>query len=130
MFVLYPGGLVRPQAYEWLGHALAARGVETVIPEMPLDLAVLGTDRATALIDRYAAGRPVVLGGHSLGGAMAASYAAKNPAKLSGLILMAAYPAEGDSPFSYTHLDVYKGQVQRRGQPLDLGHGFVFFPLG
>lgn len=97
LFVLYPGGLVRPQAYEWLGHALAARGVETVIPEMPLDLAVLGTDRATALIDRYAAGRPVVLGGHSLGGAMAASYAAKNPAKLSGLILMAAYPAEGDS---------------------------------
>jgi len=97
VLVFYPGGLVRPQAYEWLGHALASQGVETVIPEMPVDLAVLGIDRADALIDHYAQGRPVVLAGHSLGGAMAASYAAKHPERLRGLLLMGAYPANDTS---------------------------------
>lgn len=93
LLVLYPGGLVRPQAYEWLGRALAADGVQTVIPVFPLDLAVLGVNRAGELIDRFGPGKRVVLAGHSLGGAMAASYAARHPADLSGLILMAAYPA-------------------------------------
>lgn len=93
--VFYPGGLVRPQAYEWLGRALAARGVETWIPEMPLDLAVLGTNRADAVLDRIPDGTPVVLAGHSLGGAMAADYASRHPDRLAGLLLMAAYPAGG-----------------------------------
>jgi len=95
LFVLYPGGLVRPQAYEWLGRALAEHGVQTVILEFALDLAVTGKDRADALIAQYAAGRPVVIGGHSLGGAMAADYAARHADQLSGLILLAAYPPDG-----------------------------------
>lgn len=95
LLVLYPGGLVRPQAYEWLGRALAENGVHTVIPEFFADLAVTGKDRADALIAHYAAGRPVVLAGHSLGGAMAADYAARHADQLSGLILLAAYPASG-----------------------------------
>ena len=93
LFVLYPGGQVRPQAYEWLGRALAAHGVQTVIPAFVADLAVTDINRADALVERYAAGRPVVIGGHSLGGAMAADYAARHPDALGGLILMAAYPA-------------------------------------
>jgi pimeloyl-ACP methyl ester carboxylesterase len=95
LFVLYPGGLVRPQAYEWLGRALAEHGVQTVIPEFFADLAVTGKDGADALITQYAAGRKVVIGGHSRGAAMAADYASRNADKLSGLILMGAYPAGG-----------------------------------
>ncbi|MFW6598489.1 alpha/beta hydrolase [Propionibacteriaceae bacterium Y2011] len=94
LLVLYPGAPVRPQAYEWLGRALAAEGVQTVIPEMPLDLAVLDSGRAEELITAYAAGRPVVLAGHSLGGAMAAQWASVNSDALAGLVLMAAYPAD------------------------------------
>ncbi|MVN86313.1 alpha/beta fold hydrolase [Deinococcus sp. HMF7620] len=93
LLVLYPGGLVRPQAYEWLGRALSAQGVETVIPAFPADLAVLGPSRAAALIERFGAGKRVVLAGHSLGGAMAAQYAARQPGRVDGLLLMAAYPA-------------------------------------
>ena len=92
-FVFYPGGLVRPQAYEWLGRALAAEGIETWIPVMPYDLAVLGTNRADALIARVGGGVPVVIGGHSLGGAMAADYASRHATELAGLVLCAAYPA-------------------------------------
>ncbi|WP_371809881.1 alpha/beta fold hydrolase [Deinococcus sp. JMULE3] len=93
LLVFYPGGLVRPQAYEWLGRALAARGVETVIPVFPLDLAVTAANRADALIATYGAGKRVVIAGHSLGGAMAAQYAARHAGRVQGLILMAAYPA-------------------------------------
>lgn len=95
LLVLYPGGLVRPQAYEWLGRALAAHGVQTVIPEFFADLAVTAKDRADSLIEHYAHGRPVVLAGHSLGGAMAADYAARNGDRLAGLVLMGAYPPDG-----------------------------------
>lgn len=92
LLVFYPGGLVRPQAYEWLGRALAVDGVQTVIPVFPLDLAVTGVNRADALIAKFGAGKKVVVGGHSLGGAMAAQYAAKNTDKIQGLLLEGAYP--------------------------------------
>ncbi len=92
LFVFYAGGLVRPQSYEWLGRVLAVGGVQTVIPVFPADLAVTGINRADALIARYGAGKKVVIGGHSLGGAMAAQYAAAHAEKLSGLVLEAAYP--------------------------------------
>ncbi len=93
VFIFYPGGLVRPQAYEWLGRALAAQGVETWIPVMPFDLAVTGIDRADAIIAHVGSGVPVVIGGHSLGGAMAAQYASGHAAQLKGMVLCAAYPA-------------------------------------
>lgn len=93
LLVYYPGGFVRPQAYEWLGRALAADGVQTVIPVFPLDLAVTGVGRADALIKKFGAGRTVVIAGHSLGGAMAAQYATDHTAQLNGMILMGAYPA-------------------------------------
>jgi pimeloyl-ACP methyl ester carboxylesterase len=99
LVVFYPGGLVRPQAYEWLGRALAVEGYTTVMPEFSFDLAVTGVGRASTLIERYGGGKRVVLAGHSLGGAMAAQYladelkAGRQPAV--GLILEAAYPPDG-----------------------------------
>lgn len=97
LLLLYPGGLVRPHAYAWIGVALAPVGIRTLIPTMPLDLAVLGRDRASRLIEGKRQGeRRVVVAGHSLGGAMAASWLARNPGAVDGLILMGAYPAGGD----------------------------------
>ncbi|MDR9391142.1 MAG: alpha/beta fold hydrolase [Trueperaceae bacterium] len=97
-FVLYPGGRVRPHAYAWIGVALAPAGVRTLIPTLPLDLAVFARDRLDALreADLVGAG-PVVLGGHSLGGAMAVAHLARRaPDAVDGLVLMGAYPAAGD----------------------------------
>ena len=97
LVVIYPGGLVRPQAYEWLARALASQGYLTVIPEFSFDLAVTNPDRADTLIARYGEGKKVVLAGHSVGGTMAAQYAAdreRSGSGLAGLILMAAYPAD------------------------------------
>lgn len=97
LFIFYPGGLVRPQAYEWLGVALAPLGVRTVIPVFTADLAVTAPNRATQLLEKLGTYERVVIGGHSLGGAMAARYALKNSDKLEGLVLMAAFSAESDN---------------------------------
>jgi hypothetical protein len=97
LFIFYPGGLVRPQAYEWLGVALAPLGVRTVIPVFTADLAVTAPSRATQLLEKLGGYERVVIGGHSLGGAMAVRYALNNAGTLDGLVLMGAFSAEGDN---------------------------------
>ncbi len=104
LFIFYPGGLVRPQAYTWLGVALAPLGVRTLIPVFPADLAVTAANRADKLLP-LAEGKPVVLGGHSLGGAMAARYLVRRPDAATGLVLLGAYSANGDD-LSALPLDV------------------------
>jgi hypothetical protein len=96
LFIFYPGGLVRPQAYEWLGVALAPFGVRTVIPVFAVDLAVAAPNRATQLLEKLGSYERVVIGGHSLGGAMAARYALNNSDKINALVLMAAFSPESD----------------------------------
>jgi len=95
VFVFYPGGLVAPQAYEFMARALAAQGVTVAIVAVPLELAVLAPNRADEvkrlLESKKVTSRKFVVGGHSLGGAMAAQYAAGHP--VDGLVLMGAYPA-------------------------------------
>lgn len=94
-FVLYPGALVRPQAYEWIGHALASHGVITLIPEFGADLAFTNANRAEVVAETLAPGLPLVVGGHSLGGAMAAQFAADHVDGVAGLVLLGAYPPDG-----------------------------------
>lgn len=102
LFIFYPGGLVRPQAYEWLGVALAPLGVRTVIPVFMADLAITAPNRATQLLDKLSDYERVVIGGHSLGGAMAARYALNNIDNVNGLVLMAAFSVENDNLSSLT----------------------------
>jgi pimeloyl-ACP methyl ester carboxylesterase len=94
LFVFYPGGKVPARAYEFWARALAAQGVTVAIPIMPLDLAILGIYRASAVRDALLAkgwrAKRFVVGGHSLGGAMAGWYSSWLP--VDGLVFMAAYP--------------------------------------
>ena len=91
-FIFYPGGRVAPEAYAPLARALAEKGVLAVIVPMPLNLAVLNPDAAAAVIAAYPQVSTWVIGGHSLGGAMAARFAYAHPGAVSGLVLLAAYP--------------------------------------
>ena len=115
LFIFYPGGLVAPQAYEWLGVALAPSGVRTVIVNMPLNLAVLAPGRASKVLDSLGTTpEHVVIGGHSLGGAMAVRYACNHTQTLDGLVLMAAYPAENND-LSQTSLNTLVLAAARDG---------------
>lgn len=92
--VFYPGGKVAPEAYVPLAAKLAQRGVFCVIPKMPFNLAVFNINAADSVIDAYSDVAHWWVGGHSLGGAMAASYAASNASKVEGVALLAAYSSD------------------------------------
>ena len=93
-FIFYPGGAVDPRSYAPFAHAIAAKGFLTVIVKMPGDFAITAIDRATTVIDDYAAIASWAIGGHSLGGVSSCAYAKNNSEKVAGVVLWAAYPSE------------------------------------
>lgn len=95
--VIYPGARVHPESYVWtLAPIAAERDVLIVIPEMPLNLAILDSDAADEVRNRHDDVDRWVVGGHSLGGAMACRHADGNPDDVDGLVLLAAYCDEDD----------------------------------
>lgn len=96
--ILYPGGRVDPRSYAPLAHQIAAEGYRVIIPPMPLNLAVFSPNAAAQVMDAYPQASRWVIGGHSLGGAMAANYIYNHPEdkRIVGLLLWASYPAENN----------------------------------
>ncbi len=91
----YPGAKVDPQAYAHVLRPIAEAGYTVVIFKQPFNLAILDSDAADAVIgDRDDAIDRWVVGGHSLGGAMASRYAERERDELVGLLLYAAYPVD------------------------------------
>ena len=91
--IYYPGGLVDPEAYAVSAQGIADAGYMVVVPKMPLNLAFMGINRADRIRADYPEIDSWVIGGHSLGGAMAAEYAKNNVDRVDGLIMYASYPA-------------------------------------
>lgn len=89
--IFYPGGKVEYTAYAPLMKALAQEGLLCVLVEMPGNLAVLDVNAAEDIPDRYPGIGTWYIGGHSLGGSMAASYVSEHRQDYDGLILLAAY---------------------------------------
>jgi hypothetical protein len=96
-FIFYPGGRVDPRSYAPAARAIAEAGYSVVIPPMPLNLAVLAPNRADEVMTAYPETAQWAIGGHSLGGAMAASYVFDHTGPVQTLILWAAFPAENRS---------------------------------
>ncbi|NHM16721.1 alpha/beta hydrolase [Eggerthellaceae bacterium zg-887] len=89
----YPGGLVEAEAYAPLLQELASRGVLCVLCPMPLNLAVLNGTAADGAMQAFPQVDAWYVGGHSLGGVVAANYAADHADVVAGLVMLAAYPA-------------------------------------
>jgi dienelactone hydrolase len=90
--IFYPGGLVDARAYAPMARRIAEAGYVVVIPTMPLNLAVLDYAAAARVLEAYPDITSWAIGGHSLGGSMAARFAYDNPFALQGLVLVASYP--------------------------------------
>lgn len=96
--VFYPGARVAPEAYAAPWARIAAdSAVRVVIPRMPLNFAVFDTDRADRAIAEHGGGVDTwYVGGHSLGGAMAASHlGGRTDDTVVGLVLWGSYATEG-----------------------------------
>lgn len=92
--IFYPGGLVEYTAYEPLMQACAEKGILCVLLEMPFHLAVLDMNAADGVQAQFPQIEKWYIGGHSLGGAMASSYAAKHADEFDGVVLLGAYATE------------------------------------
>ena len=88
--IFYPGGKVEADSYIPLMEALAERGVVAVLCEMPFNLAVLNVNAADGIAEALPEVEHWYVGGHSLGGSMAASYAASH-SYVEGVVLLGAY---------------------------------------
>jgi predicted esterase len=108
-WVLYPGGHVDARAYAPLALAVAEHGFTVAVVRVPLSIAFLDVNAADVARKELPDVKAWAVGGHSLGGVAASSYVASHPGQISGLILLASYPAQG------TDLSRAKGPD---GQPL------------
>ena len=106
--IFYPGGKVQETAYAPLLVRLAASGIDVCLVKMPFRLAVFDASAAEDVMKAHSYGKNY-LGGHSLGGAMAANCASTHGEEIDGLILLAAYPTKA-LPEGMTVLSIYGTQ--------------------
>ena len=102
-FIFYPGGKVENTAYVPLMKELASEGILCVLVEMPFNLAVFDINAAEGIQEQYPQIEEWYIGGHSLGGSMAASYLAEEADDYEGLVLLGSYST---SDLSETELEV------------------------
>ena len=105
--IFYPGGKVEAQAYAPLLLELAEENILCVLTEMPLNLAVLDMNAAEGIQDRYPEVEDWFLGGHSLGGSMAAAYLEESSENYEGLVLLASYSTADLSDRNLRAISIY-----------------------
>ena len=105
--IFYPGGKVEHSAYIPLMQACAEQGILCVLVEMPFHLAVLDVNAADGIREEYPQIEHWYIGGHSLGGSMAASYLAEHTDENEGLILLGAYATSDLSQTDLAVLSIY-----------------------
>jgi hypothetical protein len=93
-FIFYPGGRISFLGYADLLRALAAEGYLVVSPRMPLNIAALKPRAADAIIAAHPKIQHWVIGGHSVGGTMAAQYTSQHSDAIAGLVIWASYPTD------------------------------------
>lgn len=90
--IFYPGGFVSRKAYLPLVAKVAEKsGITCFVMRMPSKLAVLNINAAEKCLKSHPEIKNWYISGHSLGGAMAGTYASENSQKIKGIIFLAAY---------------------------------------
>ena len=106
-FIFYPGGKVEYNAYTPLMKSLADKGVFCALVEMPFNLAVFKINAADGIQKQYPQIKNWYIGGHSLGGSMAAAYLSEHTAEYDGLILLGSYSTADLSDSQLDVLSIY-----------------------
>ena len=97
LFIYYPGARVPAEAYAPLLNQIASQGILVVTPHMPLNFAFFASNEADDILAAYPDYDLNLIGGHSLGGAMAHIYAYNHINQIDGLILFGSYGTENTS---------------------------------
>ena len=89
--IFYPGAKVEYTAYIPILEKLRQNGITCVLIKMPFNLAIFDQNAANKVFYELPDIKNWYIGGHSMGGAIASSYAANHKDKVKGLILLGAY---------------------------------------
>ncbi|MDM5186137.1 alpha/beta hydrolase [Bacillus sp. DX4.1] len=108
--IFYQGAKVEKESYSYIGYELEKEGYFVVIPELPLNLAILGTNDVETIIKRYPEIEKWYVVGHSMGRSMISSYAFNHEKKVDDIIFLASYPANDFSTKLIPMLSIY-GEV-------------------
>lgn len=95
--VFFPGARVQAEAYAPLMRRVAEGGVDCVLVDPPLHMALFGVGQGARALDELEYEHWIV-GGHSLGGASACSLAAEAGNTVDGIVLLASYPTAELAP--------------------------------
>ena len=106
-FIFYPGGKVEYTSYIPLMKACASRGINCILVKMPFNLAVFDVNAADGLKEHCPEIESWYIGGHSLGGSMAAAHLSKKTENYKGLILLGSYSTADISKTEIDVLSVY-----------------------
>jgi hypothetical protein len=113
-FIFYPGGNVEPEAYSIVARGIAEQGFFVSIIKFPFDLAFFAPKKGGWLFSLYPNITSWFIGGHSLGGAMAARFVYDSSSSFSGLVLLASYPGASKS-LANTNISVLSIYASRDG---------------
>jgi dienelactone hydrolase len=128
-FIFYPGGRVDYRAYAPAAYQIAAQGCLVVIVHVPLNLAVFNPGAAAAVIAAYPQIQHWAIGGHSLGGSMAANFVHTHPGVAAGLVLWASYPAvSNDLSRSGVHVLSISGTLDGLSTPEKIAASVPLLP--
>lgn len=125
--VFYPGGRVDYRSYAPPLRQIASQGFLVVLVPAPLNLMVFDPNKAGEITPRFPQIKHWVVGGHSLGGAMAANYLYNHPDSMDGLVLWASYPAANNdlSASGLRVLSIY-GSLDMAGmEPFDASRALL-----
>ncbi len=118
--VIYPGAHSAVRGYVNVMAQLAEAGYLAVATKMPLGYAFLAPERIEDVYEAYPEIEHWFLAGHSLGGAMAGSYAYEHGDKLAGLAFWDAYPpsyhslADSDVPTMLLYRATLDGEPEQK----------------
>ncbi|MFP4002054.1 MAG: alpha/beta hydrolase [Thermoplasmata archaeon] len=103
--IIYPGARVDPRSYAPSARKIAEEGFFVVIEPMRLNLAVFSPNAAEDVMEEYPGIEKWVVGGHSLGGAMASRFASNH--QVDGLVQWASYTPDDLSSSDFPALSIY-----------------------
>ena len=105
--IFYPGGLVDFHAYLPLMERCAADGTACYLVKMPFDFAFMDKRAAGKFLRLHPEIKNWYIAGHSLGGAMAASYLNRHKKDFKGLILLASFSTKNLSRSGLRVISIY-----------------------
>lgn len=105
--IFYPGGLVDYHSYLPLFTLCAEEGIVCYIVRMPFGFAFMDKKIAGKIQKQHPEIKNWYLAGHSLGGAIAASYISQHTKDFNGLVLLASYSTHDISNSGLKVLSIY-----------------------